>query len=82
MDVESRIRDYLIDDLQWKTSREELTSEFSLVESGLLDSLDIVRLVDMLETEYGIRFQDDDLVPENFDTIGGIVRLVEERRAA
>ena len=79
---ESRIRDFVVDDLLWQVSRDKLTPDFSLVESGLLDSLDIVRLVDMLETEYGFRFADDDLVPENFETIGGIVRLVEERRAA
>lgn len=77
--LEPRLRDFMIDELLWQVSRDALTSDFSLVESELLDSLDILRLVTFVEQEIGVQLEDDDLVPENFETIGSIVRLVEQR---
>lgn len=77
--LEARLRDFMVDELLWQVSREALTSDFSLLESELLDSLDILRLVTFVEQELGVRFEDDDLVPENFETVGSIVRLVEQR---
>lgn len=79
IDIGERLRDFMVDELLWQVPREALTSDFSLVENELLDSLDILRLVTFLEEELGLRLEDEDLVPENFETIGSIVHLIEQR---
>ena len=61
-------------------SSKELTQELSLLESGIVDSLGVLDLVGFIEEQFGIEAQDDDLVPENFDSIDALTRFVTERR--
>ena len=61
-------------------SSKELTSDLSLLESGIVDSLGVLDLVGFIEEEFGIQAEDDDLVPENFDSIEALTRFVTDRR--
>lgn len=54
----------------------------SLLELGVLDSTGVLELVAHLEKSYGIKVEDDELVPENLDSIENLVRFVESKRAA
>jgi acyl carrier protein len=56
--------------------------EDSLFLSGVLDSFSLVDFVTLLETECGIRISDDELRPENFDTLAKVEAFVERARAA
>lgn len=60
----------------------ELGLEASLLQNGLVDSLGIEELIVSLEGEFGIQLDDDDLVPEHFDSSAGIAALVERKHAA
>jgi acyl carrier protein len=46
---------------------------------GALDSIDALKLVVFVEERYSIRFDDDDLVPQNFDTITTLADLVRDK---
>lgn len=52
----------------------------SLVESGIIDSLGIMKLVQFIETEFGIVIEDAELTPDNFDTVDEIVKLLESKK--
>ena len=56
--------------------------EDSLFLSGVLDSFSLVDFVTLLETECGIRISDDELRPENFDTLAKVEAFVERARVA
>lgn len=49
----------------------------SLFTSGLLDSFTLVDFVSVIESECGVRVDDRDLRPENFDTIAKIESFIE-----
>ena len=51
-----------------------------MLDSGIVDSLGVLDLVGFIEEQFGIEAQDDDLVPENFDSIDALTRFVKERR--
>lgn len=53
--------------------------EESLVESGVIDSLGILELVDFVETRFDLRIPEHELVPENLDSIANITRYLTER---
>lgn len=61
-------------------SSKGLTQDLSLLDSGIVDSLGILDLVGFIEEQFGIEAQDEDLVPENFDSIAALTRFVKERR--
>jgi acyl carrier protein len=51
----------------------------ALLESGVLDSLGVLDVVSYLEQEFSIEVADDELVPENFQTIDRIAAFVERK---
>lgn len=53
-----------------------LASE-DFLEDGLLESLDIVLLVNSMEEEFGIKIDAFDIVPENFNSLDSMVELVK-----
>ena len=55
--------------------------ETPLLQSGLIDSLGMVDLVAFIETTFGIQVDDEELVPENFETIFAIAGFVEHKRS-
>jgi acyl carrier protein len=60
----------------------ELSASQSLIDSGIIDSTGVLELVGFLEEQFDIRIEDDELVPENLDSIDNIVRFVGRKQAA
>lgn len=52
-------------------------NEKRLIDDGLLESLDIVILVDELMCHYDIEISVEDLIPENFNSAEAIYALVQ-----
>jgi acyl carrier protein len=50
----------------------------SLTETGVIDSIILLQLVDYLENKYKIEIPVDMLTPENFDTMAGINQTVKK----
>lgn len=50
------------------------------IEEGMLDSFDIVSLVDSVESEFGVAISGADVVPENFCNIDAICKTIEKNR--
>jgi len=50
--------------------------DVNFIEEGMLDSFDVVSLVDSLDREFGISINGIDIVPENFATVESIAKLV------
>jgi acyl carrier protein len=82
MATAERIRDFLIADLHWQAPRSELTDDLPLIQSRTLDSLGLMRLIEKIETEFGIAIRDEEIVLANFGTIGHIAGFVAGKKQA
>jgi len=60
---------------------DEIEVTESLLERGIIDSVGIMKLVVLLEETYKIQIDDDDLMPENFDSLEAIESYVEGKVA-
>ena len=80
VNVETSVRAFLQNELGKDVTG--IGPQDSLLESGTIDSVGVMQLVAFLETTYGIHVTDDDLMPENFDTLGAIAVFVNQRLAA
>ncbi|HLC40975.1 MAG TPA: acyl carrier protein [Methylomirabilota bacterium] len=78
-EIGSRIRAFVRDELATQKGVPEVGEEESLVESGILDSLGVVRLVLYLEEEFGIRIEDNEVTAENFRTVRSIEQFVSDK---
>ena len=78
MSTEDRIRQYIVDELHY--SGPELTDDYPLLDSNVIDSLGIFHIVSFLEREFGVEVDDQELVPEHFGTIKDIAELVAAKK--
>jgi acyl carrier protein len=53
-----------------------LADEDSLLELGIVDSTGVLELVTFIEDRYRITVEDEELVPENLDSIASLVRFI------
>jgi len=59
----------------------DYTASSNFIEDGLLDSLDIVKLVAELDANYGISIDGSDIVSRNFIDLASIEKLVQKSKA-
>lgn len=58
----------------------DFENEKSLIDDGLLESLDIVSIVNELMIQYDVEINVDDLLPENFNSVEDILSLVKSKQ--
>ena len=58
----------------------DFTTDVNFIEEGMLDSFDIVSLVDSIETELGVSISGVDVLPENFCNVDAICKTIEKNR--
>jgi acyl carrier protein len=56
--------------------------ERSLVESGVVDSMGILELVEFVEGNFDLRIPEEELLPENLDSLANITRYLERKLGA
>lgn len=61
---------------------EKLDENDSLLEKGIIDSTGVLELVSFIEEKYKITVEDDELVPENLDSINRIATFVSKKLKA
>jgi len=54
----------------------------SLIESGIIDSTGVLELVMFIEETFSIEVADEELVPENLDTINNLVKFLSKKGVA
>ncbi len=70
--MEAVINEFISKELVQDTAVLPLGNDTSLLETGVLDSLSLLRLVVFIQGRFGIVVNDVDLVPENFNTVDTI----------
>lgn len=79
--MEAVINGYISRELVQDASLLPLGNATSLLETGILDSLGLLRLVVFVRDQFGITVDDVDLVPENFDSVDAICAYLRSRDA-
>lgn len=74
--MELRIKE-IIQDLRPDIDFEE---EIAFIEDGIFDSFDIVSLVSALDKEFDISIDGNKIIPQYFNTIEDIAKLIKESK--
>ena len=76
---EAELRTFIVDELGWQGSPALLTDDYALVANDVIDSLGIFELVTFIEDHYQVEIDDEELVLENFETLGAMGRLLRSK---
>lgn len=80
MDLETAIERFIVDEIMLADSQTRIDPDESLISSGVLDSLALLRLIAFLEDQMGITVEDSEVIPENFETIKEIKAFIDRKR--
>jgi len=80
--VSQQIKDFILKNFLFTDDRSALSDDQSLMQSGILDSTGILELISFVEETYGVQVADEEMLPQNFDSVLAISAFVERKRAA
>lgn len=80
MTIAQSIERFLLTEIAADFGKQSLDPDADLLEQRIIDSLAILKLVSFLEESCGIKVKDEDIVPENFQSLNSLVRFVEQRQ--
>ena len=73
------IRKFIIDNFLFGENDGKLSDDGSFLDQGVIDSTGVLELVAFLEGHYGIKIKDDELDPENLDSINKLVSFINRK---
>ncbi len=79
-DVRMKLRAFIIDSFLMSEDDTVLEDGQSLLDTGVIDSTGVLELIQYLEETFGIAVDDDELIPENLDSVDNLVAFVGRKQ--
>ena len=79
--IDLELREFVVDNYLFGQTN-GLTDETSFLDAGIIDSTGVLELVSFLQTKYGIHLEDDEIVPENLDSLQRLNAFVRAKQSA
>ena len=80
--LRSSIRDFLLENYLFTTDTAAIGVDDSLLGRGIVDSTGMLEVIFFIEDKLGVKVKDEEMIPDNLDSINKIARFVEARRKA
>lgn len=77
--IQKTFRNFIIENFLFEED-DNLKEDTSFLENGIIDSTGVLELVMFIEETYGISVEDDEIVPENLDSISKIAEYVQRKQ--
>jgi len=74
------IRNFIQSELVKEKARYPLQDDDNLIEKGVIDSLGIMKLLTYLEETFSVTISDDELIPDNFETVDAISAFLASKQ--
>ncbi len=73
------LKKFIIDEFIPDGHTAEISDDLDLIQSGILDSLAILKIVAFIENHYDISLEPEEIDPENLKTINAIAAMISEK---
>ena len=81
MSIRDDLRAFIVDNFMIGRDPAELTDSGSLLELGIIDSTGVLEMVGFLEESFGFQVDDDELIPDNLDSLEKLEKYIERKKA-
>ncbi|MBE9525360.1 MAG: acyl carrier protein [Proteobacteria bacterium] len=79
MSVEDTVRNYILENYLFTDDQSELKNEDSFLDKGIIDSTGILEVIFFLEEEFAMSVDDEEMIPENLDSVNNIVKYINSK---
>ncbi len=77
-DIQNKIRSFIVDNFLFGDD-EGLESGTSFLDEGIVDSTGILELIEFISGEFEITVEDEELIPENLDSIDNVTAFIARK---
>jgi acyl carrier protein len=81
MDIEARIRSYIAQNLLFSDNGFNYSDDDSFLQEGIVDSVGVLELVLFVEQTFGVDVNDQDITPDNFDSVSKLANYIRRQTA-
>jgi acyl carrier protein len=78
-DVEGKIAGYIAENILFSKNGYSYDYQDSFLENGIIDSMNVLELVMFVEENFGFKVKDDEILPDNFDSVSKLASFVYSR---
>ena len=78
-DIKGTVRNYILQNFLMGDLGVQLQDDQSFLDHRIIDSTGFIELVTFLETTWSLRIQDEEMIPENLDSLDNIERFVRSK---
>jgi len=82
MSIENKVRQYMLENYLFTDDPSALADGDSFLDKGIIDSTGILEVIMFLEEEFGIKVEDEEMVPENLDSVANIAAYINKKSAS
>ena len=75
-----KLRGYIFDNFLFTEDENALKNDDSFMEKGIIDSTGILEVITFIEEDFGITVKDEELIPENLDSINKLSAFIQRKR--
>lgn len=79
MSLQDDIRTFIVDNFLFGVDS-GLANDSSFLKEGIVDSTGIMQLVSYIQEQYRITVEDEELTPENLDSINKVSAFIQDKR--
>ncbi len=80
--IEGKIREYILENYLFTDDQNALKNDDSFLDQGIIDSTGIMEVIFFIEEEYKISVDDEEMVPENLDSIDNLITFINKKKAS
>lgn len=80
MELKSQVRQFILKNYLFSSDEKVLDDGVSLMKTGVIDSTGVLELISFLEEQFGVKVEDEEMTPENLDSVDRIVNFVTVKR--
>lgn len=78
--LRDRIQEFILENYLFTSDTSALGLEDSLLDRGIVDSTGMLEIVMFIEEQLGVTVKDEEMIPENLDSVNRIAAFVESKR--
>ncbi len=79
--LRDKLRLFILENFLFTDDQSELDDDASFMDNEIIDSTGILEIIEFIEDENQIKVEDDELLPENLDSVNKIISFVERKQA-
>lgn len=79
-EIQEAVKEFIVTNFFLDTNSISLEKDTSFLDSGIIDSTGILEVIQHIEEEYSIKVEDNEMLPENLDSIGNIASFILRKK--